>query len=175
MRKIAALILSLIVIALLVISLLFYIQYSESSGQSNTRTSSLSTFKVESLRIVSKNNSTVIGGFVYVASTGAQQIEGFQNATNFGNCNGSASASSECIGMIFVFSGNQSQCFWMHNTIMPLQQVWISGNGTVTYIYHAHPETDFTVCYPAAFVLETNPNATISVGDVVLQASAAQS
>jgi uncharacterized membrane protein (UPF0127 family) len=167
LRKVTALIASLSVVAVLILSLLLYLQYEE-NGSKNV-TNSLSGFKVESLRIIAENKSTVVSGFVYVANISAEQIQGFQNVTNFGNCDGFASSSSECIGMIFVFSGNQNQCFWMHNTILPLQQDWIQGNGTVSEIYEAHPETDYTVCYPATFVLETSPNETISVGDTVVQ------
>jgi uncharacterized protein len=34
-------------------------------------------------------------------------------------------------GMIFVFAGNGSQTFWMKNTLMPLDMIWVRANGTI--------------------------------------------
>ena len=37
-------------------------------------------------------------------------------------------------GMIFVFSVDHEQEFWMKNTLVPLDMVWVKGNGEVTTI-----------------------------------------
>ena len=137
--------------------------------QSQQRAISLSSFEIERLLIVDLPGNSTLSGFVYVAATAAQQVQGFQGVTSFGNCNGIASNASECIGMMFVFPSDQEICLWMHNTILPLQQVWISGNGTVSAIYQAQPETDFTVCHSATYVLETNPNLQIRIGTEMMQ------
>jgi uncharacterized membrane protein (UPF0127 family) len=139
----------------------------------------LSGFQVESLRIVTADNSTVSAGLVYIASTDSQQAQGFMNETSFGTCNGLAEGSngtgngsgSQCIGMIFVFSEQQDLCFWMHDTPLPLQQDWVGANGTVVYVYQAQPEDDSSVCHDAEFVLETSPSNPIVVGDHMLQGS----
>jgi len=89
------------------------------------------------------------------------------NVTGFGNCNGFAGNGIECVGMLFNFSSNQEQCFWMHDTIIPLQQDWIAPNGTVLSIFQAQPENDTSVCHPAMYVLETSPQVAIPVGSVV--------
>jgi uncharacterized membrane protein (UPF0127 family) len=138
----------------------------------NSASLSLSAFPVEGIEIFDHANGTTVRGLVYVASTTQQQVQGFQNVTSFGDCNGlSKNQSTQCLGMIFVTTTTQNLCFWMHNTPLPLQQVWISSNGTVVYIYQAQPESSKTVCQTAMNVLETHPNITISLGDeIVLQA-----
>jgi uncharacterized membrane protein (UPF0127 family) len=137
--------------------------------QSSQNVNLLSGFPVGCIQILNTiNNSTTSAGLVYIAGTAPLQIQGFQNATSFGNCNGYASDNAVCEGMIFVFPSSQEACFWMHNTIIPLQQVWISQNGTIVYSYLAKPENDSTICYFSKYVLETFPAMSISVGDIVI-------
>ena len=130
---------------------------------------SLSTFEVEVIEIINHTNGSTTNGLVYVASTNAEQVQGFQNAQTFGNCNGfSKNKSTSCLGMIFVTTNTQNLCFWMHDTPLPLEQVWILSNGTVAYIYQAQPESLKTVCQTAMDVLETNLSVSISVGDRII-------
>jgi uncharacterized membrane protein (UPF0127 family) len=131
----------------------------------------LSSFKVESLEIINPSGNSTISGLAYVASDSSEQAQGFQNVNSFGDCNGHTTDNITCIGMIFVFTSEQSLCFWMHNTILPLQQVWISGNGTVTAIFQAMPENDKVVCHSGMYVLETSPTLRILVGDTIRQNS----
>jgi uncharacterized membrane protein (UPF0127 family) len=131
--------------------------------------SGLSSFAVEGLCIVdTSTNATAIGGFVYVASTASQQAQGFQNVSNFGDCNGNATSEVACIGMIFVTPNTQNLCFWMHNTEIPLQQVWISSSSLVVTTYQAQPNNNTPVCHFGQFVLETFPSAQISLGQKVV-------
>jgi len=37
-------------------------------------------------------------------------------------------------GMIFVFSANGHQTFWMKNTLIPLDMIWVRANGTIDTI-----------------------------------------
>ncbi len=157
-------VLIVMIVLLVILGVLLIIQSQQVLG-------SLRSFKVESILIVNSASNSTIDGFVYVASDSAQQTQGFQGVTNFGECNGLATNSTKCIGMMFVFPADQQICLWMHNTQMPLQQGWISANGTVTYTYQAHPETDFTVCHSARYVLETNSTLMIEAGDRVYQYS----
>ncbi|MHB1908553.1 MAG: DUF192 domain-containing protein [Nitrososphaerales archaeon] len=127
----------------------------------------LSNFQVAKIEIVSQNSTTT--GLVYVASTPSEQSAGFMNVTSFGNCNGkSVGPSSECIGMIFITNSTQNLCFWMHDTRLPLKQVWISSTGTVVEIYNAQPESDISVCHTAMDVLETSPNVQVAINDKIL-------
>jgi uncharacterized membrane protein (UPF0127 family) len=128
----------------------------------------LNAFPVTCLKISDPQNGTkILDGLVYVAENSAEQAQGFQNVTSFGNCNGLASNGLSCVGMLFNFSTPQELCFWMHNTEIPLQQDWISANGTVVYVYQANPENDSPVCYMGKYVLETFPDADISLGNIV--------
>jgi len=106
-------------------------------------------------------------GLVYVADTGEEQAQGFMNVTSFGDCNGLAIGSLNCEGMIFNFSSPHYLCFWMHDTLISLQQDWIAQNGTVVSVYRANPLNDSSVCYYAKYVLETAPSAPIAIGDLV--------
>lgn len=80
-------------------------------------------------------------------------------------------------GMLFVFDHSDTYKFWMFNTSIPLDMIWISSNKTIVHI-----ESDVQPCFvtdcqsygpqePAQYVLETNANYTIlnniSVGDKV--------
>jgi uncharacterized membrane protein (UPF0127 family) len=166
----------IVLVALVIlISLAAFFYYEESQASPSAP---LSSFQVDRITISnvtsggSSSSNSEVRGLVYVASTSAQQIQGFQNVTSFGNCNGSSrNSSTQCIGMIFVMSSTQNLCFWMHNTPLPLQQVWISSSYKVVYIYQAHPESDNNVCQNGMDVLETYPNATISLGEVITLSS----
>jgi uncharacterized membrane protein (UPF0127 family) len=155
----------IVVLIIIAMGLYFFLMYYSTS----TNEPSLSSFAVASIEIVNQSKSSVLSGQVYVASSQAEQIRGFQNTPSFGNCNDqSQNASTQCLGMIFVTTATQNLCFWMHDTPLPLQQIWISNNGTVLYIYQAQKNSNTSVCHTAMDVLETRPNASISLGNVVL-------
>lgn len=150
-RKLVTILIVIIAI-ILVLAALYTTFYSE---QDNTSPVQLSAFSVESIRIGN------LRGNVYVASSTSEQIQGFQNVTSFGDCNGRGN----CIGMIFVWTSSQNLCFWMHDTKIPLEQAWIASNGTVVAVYDAPAMNDNSVCHFASYVLETSPSAHIAVGD----------
>jgi len=82
-------------------------------------------------------------------------------------------------GMLFVFDETGNYPFWMKNTLIPLDIIWISESGRIVFIYedvqpcpvdeenclNYNPNTD------ALYVLEINEGRTselgISVGDKV--------
>jgi uncharacterized membrane protein (UPF0127 family) len=81
----------------------------------------------------------------------------------------SCSKPSMCVnGMLFLFNGKGSECFWMKDTPEPLTQTWIA-NGTVTNVYNAIPESTTNVCAYGGEVLELYQNLprNISVGSPV--------
>lgn len=64
-------------------------------------------------------------------------------------------------GMLFVFNDEQEYAFWMKNTLIPLDIIWINSLREVVYIESAVPcvEDPCTIYAPnasALFVLEIN-------------------
>ena len=69
-------------------------------------------------------------------------------------------------GMLFVFSNEDYHSFWMKNTLIPLDALFISKNFEIVDIKHMEPcKQDPCVSYgpikPAKYVLEVNSNFTI--------------
>ena len=69
-------------------------------------------------------------------------------------------------GMLFVFPNVNVQHFWMKNTLIPLDMVFIAENMTIIKIHHAIPcSSDPCQLYnseqPIKYVLEVNGNFTI--------------
>jgi uncharacterized membrane protein (UPF0127 family) len=65
----------------------------------------------------------------------------------------------ENAGMIFLFDQDQVQSFWMRNTLIPLDMIFIGADGIIIGIVaDAAPETDSirTVDKPSRYVLEVN-------------------
>lgn len=61
-------------------------------------------------------------------------------------------------GMLFVFDQTSQQCFWMKNTLLPLDVAFIADNGTVVNTHTMKPRTLNAHCStkPVRFVLEMN-------------------
>jgi uncharacterized protein len=62
-------------------------------------------------------------------------------------------------GMIFVFEDSEPRTFWMHNTCLPLDMLFIAADGFVTGILENVPtmnDDPRTIPCPAKYVLEVN-------------------
>lgn len=59
-------------------------------------------------------------------------------------------------GMLFVFEDPDVQCFWMHNTPLPLSIAFIADDGVIVNIEDMAPQTDDTHCAkkPVRYALE---------------------
>ena len=67
-------------------------------------------------------------------------------------------------GMLFTYDDEQPRHFWMKNTLIPLDMIFINQNNEIVTIHHAIPCIDEPcTIYPgnAKYVLETNGNFTI--------------
>jgi uncharacterized protein len=78
-------------------------------------------------------------------------------------------------GMIFLYDEKGTHDFWMKNTLIPLDMIWINDN-KIVHIEHAIPcEKDPCQSYESPFeadkILEVNGNFTsennISIGDII--------
>lgn len=64
---------------------------------------------------------------------------------------------AEDAGMLFVFEERKNHTFWMHNTCIPLDMMFIDGDGTIVGIEENVPTMDdstFEVGCPSRYVLE---------------------
>ncbi len=62
-------------------------------------------------------------------------------------------------GMLFVFPEEAERSFWMKNTLIPLDMIFIRADGTINSIHHSAIPLDLTPIYskgPALAVLELN-------------------
>ena len=61
-------------------------------------------------------------------------------------------------GMLFVFEQSEQQCFWMKNTLIPLDIAFVADDGTVINIEHMKPLSLDNHCSakPVRLVLEMN-------------------
>jgi uncharacterized membrane protein (UPF0127 family) len=59
-------------------------------------------------------------------------------------------------GMLFVFEAPDKQCFWMHNTPLPLSIAFMADDGTIVNIEDMAAETDTSHCSlkPVRYALE---------------------
>ncbi len=77
-------------------------------------------------------------------------------------------------GMLFVWPEAQERSFWMRNTYIPLDLIYINGGRVVSVIENAspHDETGLPSGQPADMVLEVNAGWVkthgIAVGDAVV-------
>lgn len=80
---------------------------------------------------------------------------------------------SNC-GMIFIFSKNGIQPFWMKKTFIPLDMIWINSEGQVTDIVSANEINSTNIIQntqPARYVIELNLNEAqkinLKIGDTI--------
>jgi uncharacterized membrane protein (UPF0127 family) len=61
-------------------------------------------------------------------------------------------------GMLFAFEQASQQCFWMKNTILPLNAAFIADDGTIVNLADMKPQTTDAHCseQPVRWVLEMN-------------------
>jgi uncharacterized membrane protein (UPF0127 family) len=76
-------------------------------------------------------------------------------------------------GMIFVFADEEPRSFWMRNTLIPLDIVYLDKDGKVVSISQMKPldETGVHSAGPAKYAIEMNEGAAaragVKVGDVL--------
>lgn len=66
---------------------------------------------------------------------------------------------AEKSGMLFIFDSGKANCFWMKDTYIPLDMVWLNDDKEVIYVHeNAEPESIQNICpdNPGTYVLEVN-------------------
>jgi len=95
-----------------------------------------------------------------IAQTIGQKAKGLSQRDNLcSNC-----------GMIFVYQKEGIYPFWMKNTRIPLDIIWLDSTGKVIDIKTGKPQdlSLLTNSTPAQYIIETNPSATgLFVNDMV--------
>ncbi|MDP4009638.1 MAG: DUF192 domain-containing protein [Candidatus Shapirobacteria bacterium] len=112
--------------------------------------------KTISIKIKDKNFN------LEVAKTLTQKAKGLGDRTELcSNC-----------GMIFLFSQDDIQSFWMKDTLITLDIIWVNSQGKVVYIATASPEPNtpnnqlkiYKNTEPAKYVIELNPGISEKIG-----------
>ena len=69
-------------------------------------------------------------------------------------------------GMIFIFAGETSQSFWMHNTRIPLDILYLDATGRIVSIHRmeAYDEHSTTSKAPAKYAIELNAGQARAAG-----------
>lgn len=105
-----------------------------------------------------------------IAKSLSEKSRGLSSRTSLcGNC-----------GMIFVYSNESYYPFWMKDTLIPLDMIWLDKNGRIVTIHTAHPQLDtpptqlkaYRNSDPAQFIIELNAGKSeeigLNVGDTIL-------
>lgn len=114
--------------------------------------------------ILTCGNGTEARMTVEIADSPAEHERGLMNRTSL----------PQDAGMLFVFSDNARRYFWMENTLIPLDMIFISGDLTIVDIHeNATPLSKNIIASsgPCKYVLEVNGGVCaadgIDIGDHV--------
>lgn len=95
---------------------------------------------------------------VLVALTEEEKEQGLQDVEEM----------SENEGMLFVYDEPQILSFWMHNTEIPLDIIFIDEDWIVRYVSQGEPMDEKTIsCSDVQYVLELNQNSGVKEGDEI--------
>jgi len=126
------------------------------SGQASQDSDLDSAFSRDTL-IISADQHACYFFDIYVASSRAQQMRGLMNVREL----------PEMTGMIFVYRRAEIHSMWMKNTYIPLDMLFIRGDGTVSSVAaDTVPLTLDSVASiePVNYVLELNAGVTAKLG-----------
>lgn len=117
-----------------------------------------------SLSVTSKNGEEKLNLRIAVADEETERNTGLMDVHSL----------EDSIGMIFVFEREQPLSFWMANTPLALDMMFINANNEIVTIHRdtqPYAESQFSSDKPAQFVLEVRGGLTlerdINVGDLI--------
>ncbi len=141
----------IIIILLLIIPILSFILFTTPSNPSNDSPKAIINGKVINLEL---------------ATTPLERQKGLMFRTNL----------EEDSGMLFIFPDEQIRYFWMKNTLIPLDMIFIDSDNKIIDIQTAEPCMEdpcknYISKFPAKYVLELNMGYTerndIYIGDKI--------
>lgn len=114
------------------------------------------TSAISKLTIENKKSET-IAFQVEIADDDAERAQGLMNRAEM----------PQDSGMLFVFPDEKFRSFWMKNTLIPLDILFIDSKGVVVHIHHhatPHDLTGIPSQMPAMYALEINGGQAASLG-----------
>ncbi|MFI5171419.1 MAG: DUF192 domain-containing protein [Chitinophagales bacterium] len=101
------------------------------------------------LKFVGADSSDIVKINIEIADNDAERQQGLMNRSFMSNEK----------GMLFIFDKEEPQAFWMKNTIIPLDIIYVNTNNEIVSIYeNTQPfsETSLPSRRPAIYVVEVN-------------------
>ncbi len=101
------------------------------------------------LGFIQADNKPIVKINIEIALTEAEQQQGLMNRSFMGNDQ----------GMLFIFDVDEPRGFWMHNTIIPLDIIYVNGAMEIVHIAeNTEPFSDKSIPSgkPAKYVVEVN-------------------
>ncbi len=130
-------------IPLVVLVLLYFFYIKKSTGEPEW-------VKEGEVTFISKESRQQLGKIdVEVAMSPAERSQGLMNRTKMEEDN----------GMLFIFERDEMQSFWMKNTIIPLDILFINSKGVINTIHHntvPYSEKPIPSKDKSQFVVEVN-------------------
>lgn len=109
----------------------------------------------DSLAFISTEGDTVAAIAVAIADEPRERNRGLMHITELG----------EDEGMLFIFQREKPLSFWMANTPLSLDIIFVNSNKKIVRIHHAVPpftKQNFKSGEPAMYAIETNAGFTIA-------------
>ena len=131
---------------------------SQAQKQSNTKSTDDSSRTLEYVRTVSfltAAGDTLSTVEVAVADEDSERNQGLMDIRDL----------PQSKGMLFIFEENQPRSFWMANTPLPLDIIFVNADKEIVRIHHStqpFSEKDFSSGQPAKYVIETNAGYSVS-------------
>jgi uncharacterized membrane protein (UPF0127 family) len=145
-------------IVILIVIIIYFFSSSGSNNKNNTSaskskasvTNSVYKFtKNGELTFNTKNGDLITKIDIEIANTVAKREQGLMYRTHM----------AENHGMLFIFDKDQSLSFWMKNTVIPLDMIFINSKFVIVKIHKnaiPYDESQYSSEKPAKYVVEVN-------------------
>ncbi len=130
-------------------------QPQKKSNSKNTKDRSRSLEYVRSVSFLSTSGDTLSTVEVAVADEDSERNQGLMDIRNL----------PQSKGMLFIFEETQPRSFWMANTPLPLDIIFVNADKEIVRIHHntqPFSEKNFSSGEPAKYVVETNAGYCVS-------------